>query len=153
MGFRRSCRSRSSGAVTATPTRGYGPAQQERREGAMTTTRPTQLGMVGLGRMGANIVRRLMRDGHPCVVHDLSSDAVAALASEGATGADSIEAFVAALTPPRTVWVMVPAGGPTEQAGGSLARAPAPGGGGVHGGNTYYRDPPPRAQEPRPPRA
>src|SRR5438477_12404363 len=88
MGLRRSCRSRSSGAVTATPTRGYGPAQEERREGPMTTTRPTQLGMVGLGRMGANIVRRLMRDGHPCVVHDLFSEAVATLASEGVTGSD-----------------------------------------------------------------
>ena len=106
----------------------------------MTTTRPTQLGMVGLGRMGANIVRRLMRDGHPCVVHDLSSDAVAALASEGATGADSIEALVAALTPPRTVWVMVPAGEPTEQAVDSLAGTLAPGDVVIDGGNTYYRD-------------
>src|SRR5207237_1704159 len=121
MGLRRSWRSRSSGAVTATLTRGYGPAQEERREGPMTTTRPTQLGMVGLGRMGANIVRRLMRDGHPCVVHDLSSEAVATLASEGAIGADSIEAFVGALRPPRTVWVMVPAGEPTGQAVGSPA--------------------------------
>src|SRR6476660_6924596 len=81
-------------------------ARRERQEGPMTT--PTQLGRVGLGRMGANIVRRLMRDGHPCVVYDLSADAVAALASEGATGAGTIEEFVAALTPPRTVWVMVP---------------------------------------------
>jgi Predicted 6-phosphogluconate dehydrogenase len=56
----------------------------------MTTATPTQLGMVGLGRMGANIVRRLMRDGHPCVVYDLSADAVASLASEGATGAGTI---------------------------------------------------------------
>ena len=57
----------------------------------MTTATPTQLGMVGLGRMGANIVRRLMRDGHPCVVHDLSSEAVATLASEGATGANTLD--------------------------------------------------------------
>jgi len=92
----------------------------------MTTATPTQLGMVGLGRMGANIVRRLMRDGHPCVVHDLSSEAVAALASEGATGADTIEAFVAALNPPRAVWVMVPAGEPTEHAVGSLVGVLAP---------------------------
>ena len=113
----------------------------------MTTTRPTQLGMVGLGRMGANIVRRLMRDGHPCVVHDLSSEAVATLASEGATGADSIEAFVGALTPPRTVWVMVPAGEPTEQAVGSLAGGLAPGDVVIDGGNTYYRDDLRRAKE------
>ncbi|TMK92685.1 MAG: decarboxylating 6-phosphogluconate dehydrogenase [Actinobacteria bacterium] len=113
----------------------------------MTTTRPTQLGMVGLGRMGANIVRRLMRDGHPCVVHDLSSEAVATLASEGATGADSIEAFVGALRPPRTVWVMVPAGEPTEQAVGSLAGGLAPGDVVIDGGNTYYRDDLRRAKE------
>jgi 6-phosphogluconate dehydrogenase len=106
----------------------------------MTTATPTQLGMVGLGRMGANIVRRLMRDGHPCVVHDLSADAVASLASEGATGAGTIQEFVAALTPPRAVWVMVPAGEPTEQAVGSLADALAPGDVVIDGGNTYYRD-------------
>src|SRR2546423_15537070 len=92
----------------------------------MTTATPTQLGMVGLGRMGANIVRRLMRDGHPCVVHDLSSEAVAALASEGAIGADSIEAFVAALPPPRTGWGMVPAGEPAPTAGGAPPPAAPP---------------------------
>src|SRR5213080_1615544 len=140
MGFRRSCRSRSLRRRDPTPTRGYGPTHEERREGSMTTATPTQLGMVGLGRMGANIVRRLMRDGHPCVVHDLSSEAVATLASEGATGADSIEAFVGALRPPRTVWVMVPAGEPTEQAVGSLAGGLAPGDVVIDGGNTYYRD-------------
>jgi 6-phosphogluconate dehydrogenase len=106
----------------------------------MTTATPTQLGMVGLGRMGANIVRRLMRDGHPSVVYDLSADAVASLASEGATGAGTIKEFVAALTPPRTVWVMVPAGEPTEHAVGSLADALAPGDVVIDGGNTYYRD-------------
>src|SRR3989442_1780379 len=99
MGFRRSCRSRSLRRRDTTPTRGYGPTHEERREGSMTTATPTQLGMVGLGRMGANIVRRLMRDGHPCVVHDLSSEAVATLVSEGATGANTLDAFVAALTP------------------------------------------------------
>ncbi|MDP9300416.1 MAG: NAD(P)-binding domain-containing protein, partial [Actinomycetota bacterium] len=113
----------------------------------MTTATPTQLGMVGLGRMGANIVRRLMRDGHPCVVYDLSSDAVAALASEGATGAGTIQEFVAALTPPRTVWVMVPAGEPTEHAVGSLADALAAGDVVIDGGNTYYRDDLQRAEE------
>ena len=69
-----------------------------------------QLGMVGLGRMGANLVRRLMRDGHECVVFDVNPDAVASLASEGATGADSLDDFVAKLEQPRAAWVMVPAG-------------------------------------------
>src|SRR4029077_16892357 len=115
-------------------------ARRERQEGPMTTATPTQLGMVGLGRMGANIVRRLMRDGHPCVVYDLSADAVASLASEGATGAGRIKEFVAALTPQRTVWGMVPAGEPTEHAVGSLADALAPGDVVIDGGNTYYRD-------------
>src|SRR4029453_11872569 len=70
------------------------------REPRMTTDRPTQLGMVGLGRMGSNLVRRLMRDGHPCAVYDVSADAVATLAGEGATGADTIEGFAAGLAPP-----------------------------------------------------
>jgi 6-phosphogluconate dehydrogenase len=68
-----------------------------------------QLGMIGLGRMGANLVRRLMRAGHECVVFDLNVDAVAELASEGAIGAADLEKFVAALTPPRAVWIMIPA--------------------------------------------
>ncbi len=68
-----------------------------------------QLGMIGLGRMGANMVRRMMRAGHECVVYDVSAEAVAALAGEGATGAASLEAFVAALAPPRVVWLMLPA--------------------------------------------
>jgi 6-phosphogluconate dehydrogenase len=67
-----------------------------------------QIGMIGLGRMGANMVRRLMRGGHECVVHDVSADAVAALEAEGATGARTLDEFVAALRPPRTVWLMVP---------------------------------------------
>ena len=71
-----------------------------------------QLGMIGLGRMGANMARRLMRNGHQCVVYDRSPDAVKALASEGATGADSLKAMIAAMPKPRHVWVMVPSGGP-----------------------------------------
>jgi 6-phosphogluconate dehydrogenase len=113
----------------------------------MTTPTPTQLGMVGLGRMGSNIVRRLMRDGHPCVVYDVSPDAVARLAGEGATGEDSIEAFVHALTPPRNVWVMVPAGEPTANAVGSLAAVLESGDAVIDGGNTYYRDDLRRAAE------
>lgn len=69
-----------------------------------------QLGMIGLGRMGAGMVQRLLQNGHRCVVYDLVPDAVEALAARGATGAGSIDAFVAALEPPRAVWMMVPAG-------------------------------------------
>jgi len=68
-----------------------------------------QIGMIGLGRMGGNMVRRLMRAGHDCVVHDIHPDSVAAMVAEGATGADSIEAFVDALQPPRAIWIMLPA--------------------------------------------
>src|SRR5213078_3101917 len=80
----------------------------ERQEAGM------QVGMIGLGRMGANMVRRLMRGGHTCVVYDRSADAVKALAAEGAKGADSLSAMIAAMPKPRHIWVMVPAGGPTE---------------------------------------
>ena len=73
-----------------------------------------QLGMIGLGRMGANIVRRLMRAGHACVVFDRDPAPGEALAAEGATAADSLEDLVAKLDAPRAVWVMLPAGGPTE---------------------------------------
>ena len=68
-----------------------------------------QLGMIGLGRMGANMVRRLMKGGHQCVVYDRSADAVKGLAGEGAAGASSLADFVAKLTPPRAIWLMVPA--------------------------------------------
>ena len=66
-----------------------------------------QLGMIGLGRMGANMVRRLMRGGHDCVVFDLNADSVQALASEGATGTESLDDFVAKLKAPRAVWVKI----------------------------------------------
>src|SRR5437879_6001134 len=69
-----------------------------------------QVGMIGLGRMGANMVRRLLRGGHTCVVHDVSAAAVQALVREGATGATSLDAFVEQLAKPRVVWLMVPAG-------------------------------------------
>ena len=69
-----------------------------------------QVGMIGLGRMGANMVRRLMRGGHSCVVHDVSADAVRAMAGEGAVGATSADDFLGKLEPPRVIWLMVPAG-------------------------------------------
>ena len=68
-----------------------------------------QLGMIGLGRMGANMVRRLIRAGHECVVFDLSQETVQALAKEKAIGASSLDDFIARLKPPRAVWLMVPA--------------------------------------------
>src|SRR5580698_1909748 len=76
----------------------------------MATDKPMQLGMIGLGRMGANLVRRLMRDGHHCVAYDQNPDTVKSLAGEGAKGADSLADFVAKLDKPRNIWIMVPAG-------------------------------------------
>ena len=68
-----------------------------------------QIGMIGLGRMGANMVRRLLRGGHECVVNDRSADAVQALVNEGATGAVALDEFIAKLKPPRAIWLMIPA--------------------------------------------
>jgi 6-phosphogluconate dehydrogenase len=99
-----------------------------------------QLGMVGLGRMGANIVRRLMRAGHECVVYDRSPGVVSALAGEGATGATSIADFVSKLRAPKAAWVMVPAGDITGQTIEALAGEMAAGDIIIDGGNSYYRD-------------
>ena len=106
----------------------------------MTTSNPMQLGMVGLGRMGANIVRRLMRDGHTCVVFDLNQDAVKALESEGAVGATSLADLAGKLTAPRAAWVMVPAGDITGSTIEELASHLSPGDTVIDGGNSYYRD-------------
>src|ERR1700750_580318 len=76
----------------------------------MPTDSPMQLGMIGLGRMGANLSRRLMRDGHRVVAYDRNPDVVKSLAGEGATGAESLADFVAKLDKPRAMWRMVPAG-------------------------------------------
>ncbi len=98
-----------------------------------------QLGMIGLGRMGANMVRRLMRDGHQCVVFDVNPAAVKELAGEGAVGASSMEDFVAKLTKPRAAWMMVPAA-VVEQTLGQIAPLMEKGDMIVDGGNSYYRD-------------
>ncbi|HWB34437.1 MAG TPA: decarboxylating 6-phosphogluconate dehydrogenase [Rugosimonospora sp.] len=98
-----------------------------------------QLGMIGLGRMGANMVRRLMRAGHELVVYDVSADAVAALVAEGATGADSLEDFAAKLAVPRNAWIMVPAGY-TPDTVRKVAKVFQAGDTIIDGGNSYYRD-------------
>ena len=99
-----------------------------------------QLGMVGLGRMGANIVRRIMRDGHSAVVYDRDPQVVATLVAEGAVGSSSLEEFVSLLTPPRAAWIMVPAGAITESVVNELGALVSPGDSLIDGGNSYYRD-------------
>jgi 6-phosphogluconate dehydrogenase len=105
-----------------------------------------QLGMIGLGRMGANMVRRLMRAGHECVVYDVSADAIATLEAEGATGARTMEEFAAKLTTPRATIVMVPAAVVDDTLAGLV---PHFGAGDViiDGGNSYYRDDIRRSEE------
>jgi 6-phosphogluconate dehydrogenase len=98
-----------------------------------------QLGMVGIGRMGTRIVRRLMRDGHDCVVYDVSADAVAELEREGATGTTTLDDFVQALDKPRAAWVMIPAA-ITGEVVDRLAELVEPGDVIIDGGNSYYRD-------------
>src|SRR6266496_1272372 len=105
----------------------------------MTTDRPMQLGMIGLGRMGANLVRRLMRDGHRCVVYDHAEAHVKQLEGEGATGATSLADFVAKLDKPRAAWLMLPAA-VTGSALDELAELLEPGDTVIDGGNSYYRD-------------
>ncbi len=98
-----------------------------------------QIGMIGLGRMGANMVRRLLRAGHECVVYDINADSVQELVEEGARGADSIEHFASLLEKPRTSWLMLPAGIVAENVD-RLATLLEPGDIIVDGGNSYYRD-------------
>jgi 6-phosphogluconate dehydrogenase len=106
-----------------------------------------QLAMVGLGRMGANLVRRLMRDGHECVVYDVNPDAIAALAKEGAVGANSLEDLAKKMETPRAVWIMVPAGEITEKTVTDVAAVLEKGDAIIDGGNSYYRDDMRRAAE------
>src|SRR6202049_1970236 len=98
-----------------------------------------QLGMVGLGRMGANLVRRLMGNGHRCVVFNRTRGPVDALVREGAIGSNSLEDLVAKLDKPRAVWVMLPAGQPTENAVNELGRLMDRGDIVVDGGNLFYK--------------
>jgi 6-phosphogluconate dehydrogenase len=103
--------------------------------------------MVGLGRMGANLVRRLMRDGQDCVVYDVNPDPIGELQGEGATGASSLKELAEKLDAPRAVWVMVPAGETTETTVRELADVLESGDAIIDGGNSYYRDDIRRSQE------
>ena len=99
-----------------------------------------QLGIIGLGRMGGNIARRLMKDGHQCVVYDRSAEAVDALAKDGATGAKDLKDLASKLQAPRAVWVMLPAGQPTEETVLALGDMLEAGDTVIDGGNTFYKD-------------
>ncbi len=112
----------------------------------MPTDKPMQLGMIGLGRMGANLVRRLMRDGHRCVAYDVNPDVVKSLAAEGATGAESLADFVAKLEAPRNIWIMVPAG-VVDQTLAELRPLLQADDVVIDGGNSYYRDDITRAKD------
>jgi 6-phosphogluconate dehydrogenase len=106
-----------------------------------------QLGMVGLGRMGANMVRRLMRDGHECVVTNRNPKPIKQLEGEGAIGASSLAELAEKLKPPRSVWAMVPAGEITESVVHGVADVLGEGDAIIDGGNSYYRDDIRRSQE------
>ena len=106
----------------------------------MATDKPLELGIVGLGRMGSNIARRLLRDGHRVAGHNKSPEPVVALAAEGGAGASSLEELVAALEPPRAVWLMLPAGAITEGVLRQVAELLDEGDTIVDGGNTHYVD-------------
>jgi 6-phosphogluconate dehydrogenase len=99
-----------------------------------------RLGMVGLGKMGANMTRRLLRGGHEVVVTDLNAENVKHVAGEGAIGSSSLDDFVAKLQPPRVAWLMVPAGAPTEQTVQALAQRFQKGDILIDGGNSYFKD-------------
>src|SRR5476649_1841807 len=105
-----------------------------------------QLGMIGLGRMGANMVRRLLKDGHQCVVFDRSADAVNNLVKEKAAGADSLADFVKKIKSPRAIWLMVPAG-VVDSTIADLLPLLSPGDILIDGGNSYYVDDIRRAKE------
>jgi len=99
-----------------------------------------QLGMVGLGRMGANMTRRLLRGGHTMVVSDLSADAVKGIAGEGAVASSSLDDLVGKLNPPRAAWIMVPAGDPTEKTVQALISTMQAGDTIIDGGNSNFKD-------------
>src|SRR5215207_1418740 len=105
-----------------------------------------QIGMIGLGRMGANMVRRLLRGGHECVVNDRNPEAIKALEDEGAIGAASLDSFVAKLKPPRAIWLMIPAA-LVDMMLDQLVTVVSAGDVIIDGGNSYYIDDIRRARE------
>lgn len=109
-----------------------------------------QLGMIGLGRMGANLVRRLVRQGHDCVVFDQNPETIAGLVGKGITGATDLADLVAGLARPRNVWVMLPAGDITERTVAELGRLLEPGDTIIDGGNAFFQDDVRRAREMKP---
>ena len=106
-----------------------------------------ELGMIGLGRMGANMVQRLLLGGHRVVTYDRSDDAIAASRAQGALGASSLEDLVGQLSQPRAAWVMVPAGQPSEDTIESLMTLLSPGDTVLDGGNANYKDSVRRAEK------
>ncbi len=111
----------------------------------MTTNKPMQLGMVGLGRMGANLVRRLVNDGHRCVAYDVNPSVVTSLEGPAVTGASSLADFVAKLETPRVIWLMLPAAitqATLDELGGLIESGDIV----IDGGNSYYRDDVDRAE-------
>ncbi|HVA70675.1 MAG TPA: NADP-dependent phosphogluconate dehydrogenase, partial [Acidimicrobiales bacterium] len=105
----------------------------------MTTDKPMQLGMIGLGRMGSNIVRRLVNDGHTCVVYDVNANAVTTLEGERVQGAASLKELVNGLSTPRTIWLMLPAA-ITQETLDELGGFLGPGDVVIDGGNSFYQD-------------
>ena len=99
-----------------------------------------QLGMIGLGRMGANMVRRLMARGHVCVVHDVTASNIEALVADGAVGAATLDVLVEALKPPRAIWIMVPAGAATDTVVGEVGARLSEGDTVIDGGNSHFKD-------------
>src|SRR5215471_18795027 len=115
-------------------------ATRPKKKETKGTETSMQLGMIGLGRMGAGLVRRLMKDGHDCVGYDVFPNAVKALEADGATGATTLADLASKLDTPRAVWVMVPAGDITDKTIKDLAEVLEPGDTIIDGGNSYYHD-------------
>ena len=106
-----------------------------------------EIGIIGLGRMGANIARRLMRAGIGCVVHDHNPDAMAIVAAHGGKPSSSIDDMIAKLTPPRAIWLMLPSGAVTEQAIATIGAKLAPDDILIDGGNSFFKDSVKRGQQ------
>src|SRR5205823_5811977 len=125
--------------VTLPPT-GNVDRKERVNSNVMSSGRAMQIGIVGLGRMGGNIARRLMRHGHACVVWDRSQAAVETLRKEGAVAVTALDDLVQRLTKPRLIWLMLPAGDATEETFDSLRGQLQAGDVLIDGGNAFYRD-------------